>query len=711
MREAVVQALSEGGALARAHGQFVPRAGQQDLASAIANAIESGRVLIAEAGTGTGKTFAYLVPALLSGGRVMIATGTRNLQDQLFERDIPVVRDALGVSVNVALLKGRSNYVCHHHLANNLADGRFSRRQDIVDLRRIDLFAKVSVNGDRASLSTVAEDSPAWSLATSTRENCLGQDCPDYARCFVFKARQAAQQADVVVVNHHLFCADLALRDEGVSELLPTTSALIFDEAHQLPEVATQFFGSAVSSRQLIELARDTLRCGLAEAKDSADWLQLQGQLEQAVRDLRLNTGLPGRLDQGTIRNRPALLEAVRACASALAIAGSALDAAAQRGRDLARCALRAADMHNRLVQWLADVQAEPGEGFEGTGSSNEPERSDEFAHAAPTRPLEGRILWAEVSNAGCVLHATPLSVAGPFQRHREQHAGAWIFLSATLAVGGSLKHFAATVGLPDAEQFVWPSPFDFATQGLLYVPAGLGDPASPGFAQAMIDAVWPLIVRNRGRAFLLCTTLKMVERAGTLLAGRIEESLEPMELLLQGRAPRAELLDRFRNHPAPLLVGSASFWEGVDVPGQQLSLVIIDKLPFAPPDDPIVRARSEAARRQGLDPFRWLHLPVAAMALKQGVGRLIRSEFDRGLLVVCDERLAVKSYGRSLLKSLPPFGRTRDAAEAMRFLASDREPAAAGLPAPALSATAATSVDPVPAGPVPATYFPGSSA
>jgi ATP-dependent DNA helicase DinG len=663
MREAVVRALSAGGVLAGAHPGFVPRSGQQDLAAAIASAIESATPLIAEAGTGTGKTFAYLVPALLSGGRVMIATGTRNLQDQLFERDLPLVRDALGVRADVALLKGRSNYVCRHHLARNLADGRFGRREDIVDLRRIDQFAKVSASGDRAALSTVAEDAPAWSLATSTRENCLGQDCPDFDRCFVFKARQAALVADVVVVNHHLFCADLALRDEGVAELLPSTSAVIFDEAHQLPDVATQFFGSAVSSRQLNEFARDALRCGLAEAKDSADWVALHGQLEQAIRDFRMNSGATGRLDQAAIRNRPAMLESVRGCAIAVAIISGALDSAAQRGGDIGRCALRAAELHNRLTGWLVD--------FESGSDSDAGSVDDESDSGAVDAALEGRILWADVSATGCTLHSTPLSIAKTFQRHLEQHSRAWIFLSATLAVNGSLDYFAAAMGLQGATQIVWPSPFDFATQSLLYVPAGLGDASSPAFPKAMIDAVWPLIRVNRGRAFVLCTTLKMVEWVAVLLAQRIDESGEPFELLLQGRAPRAELLERFRRYPAPVLVGSASFWEGVDVPGQQLSLVIIDKLPFAPPDDPIVRARSEAARRQGLDSFRRVHLPAAAMALKQGAGRLIRSEQDRGVLVICDERLALKPYGRSLLKSLPPFRRTRELDEVLEFLQS----------------------------------------
>jgi ATP-dependent DNA helicase DinG len=656
IRESTRAALSEGGALARAHPGFVARAGQLELADAIAAAIERLTVLVAEAGTGTGKTYAYLVPALLSGGRVMIATGTRNLQDQLFERDLPMVRDALGVSAQIALLKGRANYVCHHHLARNLADGRFARREDITDLRRIELFSKVSDTGDRSALSGVSEEAPAWSMATSTRENCLGQDCPDHGRCFVFKARQRAMQSDVVVVNHHLFCADLALRDEGISELLPTTSALVFDEAHQLPEIATQFFGASVSSRQLIDFARDALRSGSSEAADAADWIGLHGQMELAVRELRLHAGRPGRLDRHAARERGDLLSALDRCTQSVIGIGQALDGAAARGREVARCALRAIELRERLQAWIEGVQAPPAH---AEGDSDPP---------SPAAPPE-RILWADVSPHSVTFHATPLSVAEVFRRHRDQAPRAWIFLSATLAIGGTLDHFASVMGIEDADKLVSASPFDFDRQAMLYVPRGLGDPGGPAFAERLIDSVWPLIVANRGRAFVLCTTLRMVERLSGLIADRIAQSGEAFVLLRQGASTRAELLERFRAETAPILVGSASFWEGVDVQGQQLSLVIIDKLPFAPPDDPILRARGEAARAAGRDPFRTLHLPSAAMALKQGAGRLIRSENDRGVLVVCDERLAEKTYGRALLRSLPPFRRTRDATEVLDFL------------------------------------------
>lgn len=648
-------ALSAGGALARAHPGFVVRGGQLEMAEAIARAIETSGALIAEAGTGTGKTYAYLVPALAAGVRVLIATGTRTLQDQLFGRDLPEVRNALGVAARTALLKGRANYVCHYHLARSLLDGRFARREDIADLRRIERYAAVSQGGDRSGLSALSEDAPAWLLATSTRENCLGQDCPDHGRCFVFRARQEAMQSDIVVVNHHLFCADLALRDEGVSELLPTCGALVFDEAHQLPDIATQFFGSSVSARQLLEFGRDALRAGMAEARDAGDWIQLGARMEAAVRELRLAAGAPARLDRQALRGRAELLEALQRAVSAVESLGNRLDAAAVRGKELARCALRAAELRERIDQWRCSL-------------------TDEAESTS-----EDRIVWADVAPNGLTLHATPMSIAGVFARHRQARPRAWIFLSATLAVGGRLDHFASTIGMEDAQLHVWPSPFDFAQQALLYVPTDVGLPSATGFAERLVSAVWPLIVANRGRAFLLCTTLRMVDRAAELIEERLAEAdlepaagVVPMLLLRQGQASRADLLERFRAHPAPILIGSASFWEGVDVPGDQLSLVIIDKLPFAPPDDPIVQARSRLLRAHGHDPFRAMHLPAAAMVLKQGAGRLIRSERDRGVLVVGDARLAERNYGRALLRSLPPFRRTRDPGQALAFIRGD---------------------------------------
>lgn len=646
LAEAVDAAFDAGGALSRAQAGYALRTAQREMARAIAEAIDDAAPLVVEAGTGVGKTFAYLVPALLCGGRVLISTGTKTLQDQLFRRDLPRVRQALGSGATTALLKGRSNYVCRHHLRRNLEQGRFERREDIAVLRRIDRYAAVSLTGDRSEAPSIAEDAPAWALATSTRENCLGQDCPDWSECFVMRARQAAQAADIVVVNHHLFCADLALRDEGIADLLPSTHAVIFDEAHQLPQIATQFFGRSVSTRQLIEFARDLLQAGLAEARDAADWPSLLARIEQAVRELRLAAGRPGRLDARQLRGRAALRAAVRQAIDVLPSA--VLGRAAERGRELARLAARSAEIAERLSNWLDGLDAPP---------------EDEESPA---------IRWAEVHTGGVTLHVTPLSVAQTFRRHRGSSARAWIATSATLAVAGQFEHFTRSVGLEDARTLRWDSPFDYTGNALLYVPRSCGDPAASDFAQRVAHAAWPLIEANGGRAFLLCTSLRMVELQAQLLAERIERNDAGIELLVQGQASRLALIERFRTAPRPLLVGSASFWEGVDVVGDRLSLVILDKLPFAAPDDPILAARIDALRRGGGDPFRELQLPAAAMALKQGAGRLIRSETDRGVLAICDERLLTRPYGRNLLASLPPFPLTSDPERALAFCVAD---------------------------------------
>ncbi len=665
LAEAVDATFDAGGALSRTQAGYALRAAQREMARAIAEAIDGAGSLVVEAGTGVGKTFAYLVPALLCGGRVLISTGTKTLQDQLFRRDLPRVRQALGSGVTSALLKGRSNYVCRHHLRRNLEQGRFERREDIAVLRRIDRFAAVSLTGDRSEAPAIAEDAPAWAWATSTRENCLGQDCPDWSDCFVMRARQAAQAADIVVVNHHLFCADLALRDEGIADLLPSTHAVIFDEAHQLPQIATQFFGRSVSTRQLIEFSRDLLQAGLADARDAADWQSLLGAIEQAVRELRLAAGRPGRLDARQLRERTALRAAVRQAIDVLP--RGVLERAAERSRELARLAARAGELAERLASWLDGLDA--------------PQEDDD----SPA------IRWAEVHMGGVTLHVTPLSVAQTFRRHREHSARAWIATSATLAVAGSFEHFTRAIGFEDARTMRWESPFDYAGNALLYVPRSCGDPAASEFAQRVAQAAWPLIEANGGRAFLLCTSLRMVELQAELLGERIERNEAGIELLVQGQASRLALIERFRAAARPLLIGSASFWEGVDVVGDRLSLVILDKLPFAAPDDPILAARIDALRRSGGDPFRQLQLPAAAMALKQGAGRLIRSETDRGVLAICDERLLTRPYGRNLLASLPPFPLTSDADRALAFCVADERDRRGSAAQPGAAAQAGT--------------------
>ena len=614
--EAVAAAFGGDGAFGRTQNGFVARPSQVELALAIANAVHSRECLIAEAGTGTGKTFAYLVPALLAGGQVLISTGTKTLQDQLIARDLPAVSRALALSPRVAVLKGRSNYVCRHHLERNLVDGRFERREDVAQLRRIERFAAISATGDRGQAIGVPEDAPVWSMATSTRESCLGQECPQWSECFVVKARQAAQHADVVIVNHHLFCADLALREGGVAELLPSAQAVIFDEAHQLPAVATSFFGAALSTRQLIDWARDLRRVGWVDARDAADWMALCEGVERAIRELRMEAGKPGRLDHERVARMSGFGRALAGLGDALALAQAATAVSAERSGDLERLDQRARELASALEAWSTAVLPSAGATREREELEDDPSEGE---------PLDQAVRWVEVTGAAVTLHSTPLSVAEPFRRHLEAEPRAWIFVSATLSVAGRFEHFQQALGLEQARTERWESPFDYANNALLYVPTGLGEPAGARFPEALASEIWPLLLANRGRAFVLCTSLRMVDRMSELLADLAGEAGGEIELLVQGTAARPELLARFRSAPAPVLIGSASFWEGVDVVGAQLSLLVIDKLPFAPPDDPVIRARIAAARRAGRDPFRDHQVPEAATALQQGAGRLIR--------------------------------------------------------------------------------------
>ena len=642
--------FADGGPLSRAIEGWRSRPQQVDMAARIAAAIHQSGVFVCEAGTGTGKTVAYLAPALLSGAKVIISTGTKTLQDQLFHRDLPTVRNALGVPVTAALLKGRANYVCHYHLEHNLLDGRLPDRDSVSHLQKIVRFAKQTKRGDRSEFPDVPEDSPAWALATSTRDNCLGGQCPDHERCFVMAARRDALAADVVVVNHHLFFADIMLRDEGLTELLPSCNAVILDEAHQLPDTATLFFGDSVSTAQIIELARDARVAGMSAAKDDTELLRRADGLEKAARDLRLtlprDTRRTGRELEGNLDFRQSVAGAESACAQLAA----ALKAVAERDKGLASCAERAEELLARLRNWR--------------GSAAREQDADEADDGELVR-------WAETHTHALVLHATPLRIAPIFQRQLQGRPRAWIFTSATLAVGGKFDHYLAELGLDGegdkrADTACWDSPFDYQTNGLFYLPKGLPDPNSREHTEAVVNAALPVIRASGGRAFLLFTTLRAMRYAHELLAERLKGADLP--LLLQGEGSKSELLERFRRLGNAVLVASSSFWEGVDVRGEALSLVVIDKLPFAPPDDPVLQARLDRMKSDGRNPFMEYQLPQAAIALKQGAGRLIRDEADRGVLMICDPRLVTKPYGRVIVASLPPMKRTRDLAEVQAF-------------------------------------------
>lgn len=653
MQEPLISEIfSLDGPLAAMSPGFRVRTTQIELAQAVERTIAERSTLIAEAGTGTGKTWAYLVPALLGGGKVLVSTGTRTLQDQLFSRDLPRVREALSVPATIALLKGRGNYVCHYHLERLQGEDRaLKSRGEVHQLRNIQTFAQQSATGDRADLPTVPEDAEIWQRVTSTRENCLGQDCPNVRDCFVLKARRQAQEADVVVINHALFMADLMLRDEGVTDLLPAADTVVFDEAHQLPDTATRFLGSSVSTHQLLDLGRLIETAGLAHARELTNWSEQARALEQSTRELRLSCAalenMPSRRVTFEAFPEPAAFDIARdALQTSLDAVGRLLSSVEEKHPDLATAARTARELAERLAEW-----GQPARGV----------RSD-------AQDLHQIVRWVELGLHHVRLHAAPLSVAEAFSRYR-QGGQAWIFTSATLSVHGDFSHFTERLGLQNAETVRMESPFDYAKQAMLFVPQSLPAPQSSEFLPAFVEQLMPLIQASQGGALVLCTTLRAVERVAALLADAYDRVGLSWPIMRQGNGTRRDLLERFRTLDHAVLVGSASFWEGIDVAGDRLTLVAIDKLPFAPPDDPVLEARLRACRSRGGNPFMEYQLPEAAIALKQGAGRLIRSETDWGVLMVGDTRLVDKPYGKQLWRGLPPFARTRVLEEAVGFL------------------------------------------
>ncbi len=617
------------------------RAQQVEMAGRIGAAMAANSVLVAEAGTGTGKTFAYLVPALLSGGKVIVSTGTKNLQDQLFLRDIPTVREALGSPVQVALLKGRANYLCHYHLERALADGRFASREDAAHAARISRFARTTKSGDKAECSDVPENSPVWGMVTSTRENCIGQECPNHKECFVLAARREALAADLVVVNHHLFFADVMLRDEGTAELLPACNAVIFDEAHQLPETASLFFGDNVSTAQVLDLARDARAEGLVSAKDCLDLPRLCASVEKAAKDLRLTLPVePARFALAQLTARMGFDNGIVGLRREAETLAALLETQAQRSEGLENCWRRCLELVAQLRRWQ---------------NGSDPDY----------------VRWGETYTHALQLNATPLVIAGIMQKQMSGHPRAWIFTSATLAVQRDFAHYCGEMGLAEAESAYWDSPFDYARQALLYAPSGLPDPNSEAFCEALVKAAFPVLEASGGRAFFLCTSLRAMRRTHELLAEYLQRANLPFPLLLQGEGSKNELLERFRRLGNAVLVASQSFWEGVDVRGEALSLVVIDKLPFAPPDDPVLSARIERMKNEGRNAFMDYQLPRAVINVKQGAGRLIRDETDRGVLLIGDPRLISKPYGKRIWRSLPPMKRTRELAEVLAFFSA----------------------------------------
>ncbi len=642
----IEKVFSAEGFLAAVVPEFRAREGQLEMALAIQKTIQKQKVIVAEAGTGTGKTFAYLAPALLSGGKVIISTGTKTLQDQLFDRDIPTVRAALKAPVSVALLKGRANYVCHHHLANALVDGRLPTREDARYLQLIASFARRTQSGDRADLADVPESAGVWAHVTSTRENCLGSNCEHFDKCFVMRARKAALDADVVVVNHHLFFADVALRDEGVAELLPKCNTVIFDEAHQLPDTASLFFGERVSTSQLLDLARDARMEGIAGAKDFAALPEAALALEKAARDLRLARDEDaGRLTQKDIQDDEVFEDAINGACAKLSALFVLLDSQAERSEGLKLCRERAQELAQTIARWRNGDQAQ----------------DDNF------------VRWIEVFGSSLQLHATPLSIADVFRKQVTETSRSWVFTSATLSVNGDFKHYCGELGLDEAQTATWPSPFDFEHQALLYVPKAMPNPNTREYTAAVVKAALPVLMASEGRAFLLFTSLRAMREASELVREEFKARGLDYPVLTQGEGSRTELLDRFRALGNAVLVASQSFWEGVDVRGDALSVVVIDRLPFSPPDDPVLAARIDKMNREGRNAFMEYQVPQAVITLKQGAGRLIRDETDRGVLMICDPRLVDKPYGKRIWRSLPPMKRTRELAEVEAFFTEPR--------------------------------------
>jgi ATP-dependent DNA helicase DinG len=625
--------LSEDGPLAQAIPGFIPRAPQQEMADAVMTALDDYAVLIAEAGTGTGKTFAYLVPAMLSGKKVIVSTGTKNLQDQLFYKDVPLVRDALEIPVRIALLKGRSNYLCHHRLELAEQEGRFHSREQVKELHEIIQWGGRTRTGDIAELDTITEGAMIWPRVTSTADNCLGQECAQLNECFLMQARKKAQEADILVVNHHLLLADMALKEDGFGELLPGANAFILDEAHQIPEIATGFFGTSLSSNQLLELAQDCIAENLKAGSTTQTLSRSAEELQKAVQDFRLAFGTETRRDTWkAVKEDKGIVETLSKVGVELAKLENALVSVADSSKGLENCYRRCQGLGLLFNELVGETPA-------------------------------GHIHWFETFKRSVTLTLTPLDVANTFTQHMEAQQSAWVFTSATLAVGDNFDHFSRRLGIQSATAKRWDSPFDFKTQAMLYAPQDMPEPNTEGYTRAVVENAIPVIEASEGGAFLLFTSHRALREAAELLADRIH-----YPILVQGDRPRSRLLEQFRQAGNAVLLGTGSFWEGVDVRGSALSCVVIDKLPFASPGDPVMQARIENLRENGGNPFMSFQIPEAVITLKQGVGRLIRDVTDYGVLMLCDPRLLNKPYGKVFLNSLPPMSRTRELEMVQRF-------------------------------------------
>lgn len=679
--ERVALAFDEKGPLTKAVKGFCVREGQREFAVEAARAVEEKTILVAEAGTGTGKTFAYLTPALLAGATCVISTAGKSLQDQLCAKDLPALRDALGVPVKVALLKGRANYVCHFRLELTASEGRLPEQDSYLKLRKIQRFAAVSRTGDRAELPDVPEDDRLWPLVTSTRENCLGKDrCPNYDDCFVKKAREDAMQSQVVVVNHHLYLSSMALKRESdaIDGMLPQAALTVIDEAHQLPGIASSFFGTSFSTYDVENVSMEARRLGRTKCNDGAEWEILYDRVLKAGREFRLDAQRIGlaegeRLDVDEIEGFGELYPGFERLRAAFAAMGEAMRANEGRDNELDTLAERHAELMEQMEAWTAIfVKCRNGaadEASEGEAAGDAEVGGEAGPEAGAASGADAEVRWLEVSQHGIRFNLTLLSFAEEFREMREREGGAWVFTSATLSSAGRFDLFKQRLGIGECVERTWESPFNYWEQGCFYLPQ-MPPPANNTAVHThnVIEKVWPLINAAGGRTFVLCTSLAAVRAAADELQARLEANGNPYPLFVQGDGPKMRLIEEFRAHGNAVLVGSMSFWEGVDVKGEALSLVVIDKIPFAPPNDPVMMARSRAVEASGRCPFDEITLPEAVITLKQGAGRLIRSEGDRGMLVICDPRILNKGYGKVVRDSLPDFYCTRREEKALEF-------------------------------------------
>jgi len=615
------------------------RTEQVEMAKSVSNAIKDKESLVIEAGTGVGKTFAYLYPSLLKGGRVVISTATKNLQDQLFFNDIPKIREALKISVKVNILKGRANYICKLRMENTNQEGMFFNKNDAKYLHLIKAFSDNSDSGEVSEISKIPENSAIWPMVTSTKENCLGQDCEFYKNCFLVKARKEALESEVLIVNHHLFFADFVLKDAELSEILPKANTVIFDEAHQVPLVASFFLGEFISSSQIINLIQDCQQSFIKYPDTIKILDSLAKDLQENIFELKaLISPSSVRLNINKLQDYDAFKETYKTLIAKLDLLETILSKHAEDNAESQRLFDRATELTIKLNSWLK-------------------------------RDNQNDIYWLEVFARTIQFNATPISVAEQFNKFQKKADSSWIFTSATLSINGSFDHFTSLLGLKKSRTQYLQSPFNYSENAFLYVPKEIPDPKDELFNLVLVKKALPLIRAAKGRAFILATSLKSMEEIGALLKDEFEKNKIDYPVITQGEGPKNDLLNQFKKHGNAVLIGSLSFWEGIDVRGSTLSLVIIDKLPFQSPGDPVFESKIKLLTEEGANAFMSMQLPEAIIRLKQGVGRLIRDDHDKGVMVICDRRIIEKSYGMKIWKSLPSFKRTRSESAVINFL------------------------------------------